>query len=138
MNKHGLQHWVFQFDRAKRRAGYCRYSRQTISLSEHFVLRNEKEEINDTVLHEIAHALAGKGNGHNGKWKAICKQVGATPRRCYGSHVDMPKGEWRADCPSCGKEYTRHRNPGASFVIYCPKCGVCRGRLTFNRTKGES
>lgn len=133
MNLHGLGHWTFQFDRAKCRAGCCKYRRTTITLSEYYVPRNDEAEIRDTILHEIAHALAGPGQGHGPVWKAICLTIGAKPVRCYdNTKVDMPKGQWRANCPSCKKEFHRHRRPKNDGIIYCAKCGPSVGVLTYS------
>ena len=58
MRKHGLSHWEFGFDRAKRRFGACNFSKKRISLSKYLTEVNEIEQVRDTILHEIAHALA--------------------------------------------------------------------------------
>ncbi len=132
MNTHGLGHWAFQFDRAKRRAGCCKHRRQVITLSYEYVVRNNREEITDTILHEIAHALAGPGNGHNHVWKAICRRIGAKPVRCYGIEVSMPKGRWKARCNGCNREFHRHRRPKYLTGMYCTACGPQRGLLTYS------
>jgi hypothetical protein len=44
--------------------------------------RNGAEEIVDTILHEIAHALVGPRHGHDTVWKAKCTDIGARPERC--------------------------------------------------------
>lgn len=93
MDQHGLADWTFKLDRAKRRAGCCKYERKVLTLSYHYVTRNldKPDDIRDTILHEIAHALAGPNVGRGDAWKAICVQIGARPQRCYDSQViDMP------------------------------------------------
>ena len=137
MGLHGLSGWMFAFNSNLRRAGVCRHpfvrknvSRPgTIELSAHFVNLNDEAEVRDTILHEIAHALAGKGHGHNAVWRKKCLEVGARPERCYGEHVEMPKGKWSASCPSCSKVFHRHRRPKAHRVIWCAKCGRENGLL---------
>jgi predicted SprT family Zn-dependent metalloprotease len=91
MSLHGLAHWSFAFNRRKRTLGLCYYSRQRIELSAHYVLRNDEASIRDTILHEIAHALAGPRAAHGPKWKALARQLGATPKRCDPA-ADMPPG----------------------------------------------
>src|SRR4051794_40057748 len=81
MTQHGLHGWSFAFNRRKRAMGLCRYSRKTIELSIYLVDRNGFEEILDTILHEIAHALVGPCHGHDAVWKAKCREVGAKPQR---------------------------------------------------------
>lgn len=133
MNQHGLGHWVFQYDRAKRRAGCCKHAQQVITLSDHFVAHNNDEEIRDTILHEIAHAIAGYAAGHGPAWKAVCRRIGANPTRCYDStKVKMPKGRLRAVCKGCQKVFHRHRKPRAGTYRYCLKCGPELGRLHYS------
>ena len=131
MNQHGLVQWTFQFDRAKRRAGLCQHRRQTISISVNYVHRNTIEDIKDTILHEIAHALVGPGHGHNRTWKLMCVKIGAKPQRCCGEHVDMPKGHWQALCKGCKKVFHKHRRPKYMTGTYCRKCGPVMGDLVW-------
>ena len=53
--------WLFEFDRSKVRFGRCHYGRKEISLSRHLVELNDEAEVRETILHEIAHALAPWG-----------------------------------------------------------------------------
>ena len=39
------------------------------------------DDIINTVLHEIAHAIAGGENHHNGYWKSCAIAIGAKPNR---------------------------------------------------------
>ena len=43
-------------------------------------LEGSEEQLLDTVLHEIAHAIAGHEAGHGLLWKATARRIGATPR----------------------------------------------------------
>lgn len=134
MNQHGLGHWVFQWDRAKRRLGCCNYQRCTISLSLHYVLRGDIEmaEIEDTILHEIAHAIAGSAAGHGPRWKSACQLVGANPSRLYDGEVEIA-GRYQARC-GCGRLHHLHRKPTCNRV-----CRNCRERLSFTDTRtGEA
>lgn len=130
MNQHGLYDWTFGWDRAKRRAGACHYHRKQITLSHHHVSMNQENEVRDTILHEIAHALAGPGTGHGWQWRQVCRRIGAKPVRCYDSAtVAMPKGKWRAVCGGCNKAFHKHRRPKRQYS--CRGCGRERGRLDF-------
>ena len=133
--EHGLVGWEFGFNSNVRRAGVCRYLTRSrpgrIELSRHFVEQNPESEVLDTILHELAHALVGPGHGHDAVWAAKCVDLGARPERCYGEHVRMPKGRWRASCPSCRREYDRHRRPGRRTGWYCRPCGRKKGSLVW-------
>src|SRR5262249_46833618 len=126
----GLREWSFAFNWRKRSLGVCYYERKRIELSRHYVARNDEASIRDTILHEIAHALAGRKAGHGAAWKAICLAIGATPARCDATAA-MPAGRWRATCPSCRHTYTRHRRPQRQTTYACRKCGRERGRIVF-------
>jgi len=112
MKKHGIweQGWRFQFDRGLRRFGVCKFRRRIISLSQHLVQLNNREEVQDVILHEIAHAIAGFEAGHGYKWKMVCVQIGARPERCYSTKtVETPKLKYYAKCGGCGKEHQKAR-----------------------------
>ena len=94
MNTYGLSQkgWIFKWDRAKRRFGCCDYTNKHISVSQHLATLNSIEQSQDTILHEIAHALAGRQAGHGRAWIKACKYVGARPERCYNSSsIQTPK-----------------------------------------------
>lgn len=95
------QGWRFQFTNAKRTFGVCSYDRATISLSRPLTIANDEAEVRNTILHEIAHALA-PGHGHNHVWKQVCHRIGARPERCYDSEaVKMPNAPYGLYCPTC-------------------------------------
>ena len=120
MSAHGLSHWAFKFDRAVRRFGYCSYRTKTISLSENLVALNDVSIVQNTILHEIAHALVGSGHGHSAVWKAKAIEIGCSGERCYGGEVKRPAAVWRLTCPTCRRSVTRTRKPSATLA-----CGVC-------------
>lgn len=130
MAAHGLQGWSFGFNRRKQTMGLCVYQHRTIELSIHLVERdNSWDEIRDTILHEIAHALVGPEHGHDKVWKRKCIEVGARPQRCGAA--DMPEGAWKARCEGCGKQFRRHRKPKRMKGRFCLACGSKRGRLVW-------
>ncbi len=120
MQKHGLKDWKFVFDHAKRRFGACNYTKKTISLSKYLCKINSVEEVQDTILHEIAHALAPKA-GHGPAWKAICKKIGAKPDRTYDAKdVKGIKANYIIYCPNCGYQHERFRRSRKKY--YCASC----------------
>jgi len=142
MDKHGLTErgWTFHFDHSQRRFGLCKFRNKEICLSWKLTIMNSDEEVNETILHEIAHALCPPRAGHGRLWKEMAVRVGASPTRCYGSSVTAPKLRFQATCPLCGREFTKSRLPkrGGKRVadsFWCKKCGRINGRLNFIDTK---
>ncbi|HEX6056605.1 MAG TPA: SprT-like domain-containing protein, partial [Intrasporangium sp.] len=82
MAAHGLSDWVLNLDRARTRAGACRPARREISLSAHLTRLHPEDEVRDTILHEIAHALVGPGHGHDAVWRAKALAIGCSGQRC--------------------------------------------------------
>lgn len=78
MTEHGLtaKGWVYKPSKAKTYSGQCRYRNKTIAISlvwaEHFT----EAELRDTILHEIAHALAGYAAKHSMTWKRLHLSLG--------------------------------------------------------------
>jgi predicted SprT family Zn-dependent metalloprotease len=68
-------------------AGICYHQSKIIRIAEWLVLRAPKNEIVDTVRHEVAHALLSKDEGHGEPWRIMAQQVGAVPTRCYDSSL---------------------------------------------------
>ena len=120
--KHNLPNWYFKFDNAKRRYGLCAHSKRTISLSKHLSPLRKKEDIVNTILHEIAHALVGPRNGHNHIWKRKALEIGCDGNRC-GNDVRV-EGKWVGSCPN-GHSFSKHRKPKKKT-----SCGKCCN--TFN------
>ena len=128
MALHGLSGWDFRFDRATRRFGCCNFSRRTISLSRSIVLLNPADRVRATVLHEIAHALAGPGAGHGKAWREIALRIGSDGRRCYGEEVAVP-------AKPTARSRSRARRPGVAvrraFVVNA------RGIVSVPRTRKD-
>ncbi len=82
MDRHGLGDWSFRFNAARKKLGVCRYREKLILLSREHAAGGTPVQITDTILHEIAHALAGPRVGHGPVWKEIARRLGATPKSC--------------------------------------------------------
>jgi predicted SprT family Zn-dependent metalloprotease len=132
MADHGLtaNGWSFAWNHGRRTLGLCRYTGKKIELSVHYVLRNGEESVRDTILHEIAHALAGHRAGHGLQWKMACMRIGAKPQRTC-EYAEMPKGKWKATCAGCSVTHHRHKQPAAGATYHCRSCGAIKGRLVF-------
>jgi predicted SprT family Zn-dependent metalloprotease len=125
LREHALIGWRFQFDHARRRFGSCRLRTKLITLSKPLTLLNSQEQVRDTLLHEIAHALT-PGDGHGPKWKAKCREIGAAPKRCYSeSEVAAPPrrpARYSFGCPACNWWVPRRKRTAGKYL-----CKQCRG-----------
>lgn len=90
MNRHALSHWTFAWDDRRRRFGSCTWAKRTITLSRPLTEMNPVHQVRETILHEIAHALAGQDAGHGPAWRRVARQIGSTGERCYGAEVRQP------------------------------------------------
>lgn len=119
--EHNLKDWWFSFDNAKSRFGVCYYENKHISLSRELTLLNSMNEVRETLLHEIAHALVGYKHGHDDVWKAKCIELGIAPERCYDNkRVKTPEGKFKYKCPKCDKIFDFHRRLRIDRA--CPNC----------------
>lgn len=119
LEHHGLRDWSIRYDSAKRRAGVCRFADQIIGLSAPLTALHCEAEVRDTVLHEIAHALAGAKHGHDATWRAVAVRIGCTGERCVPSDAPTVEPAWLGTCPA-GHTAGRHRRP--ERVMTCARC----------------
>lgn len=112
--------WTFEFIENHSRVGMCSYTKKTIYVSSYFLALTPDKEIQDTVLHEIAHALAGPKAKHGPDWKKVAKEVGARPQRTSVGAISSATPKYSGACMK-GHTFVRNRkSPTATY--YCPKC----------------
>lgn len=114
---HGLKRWSFQFDDALKRAGSCSFATKVITLSRLYCLKASNADVRDTILHEIAHALAGPDHHHDKVWREKARAIGCTAERCH--NVEFAPSRYIKFCEVCGwyrKANFRRRN------TVCKRC----------------
>ncbi|MGK3953901.1 SprT-like domain-containing protein [Microbacterium sp. I2] len=127
--------WTFAFDNAKRRAGLCDYTHKRISVSRYLAARYDDDTNHQTLLHEVAHALAGAGAGHGPRWKAVARELGYVGGTTHGGETATELAPWIGVCPSGHVAY-RHRK--AVRPTSCAKCArVFDERYLFTWTRRE-
>jgi predicted SprT family Zn-dependent metalloprotease len=119
MAEHGLRDWKFAWIKKIHTLGQCYCAMKTIKLSIPYVLVNDIENITDTILHEIAHALVGGKHGHNFVWKLKAKEIGCLPQRLASSKTITPY-KWYYVCVKCDKKFGRIRR--VTGTASCPYC----------------
>lgn len=133
MNQHGVGHLKLELSGTKRALGQC-VSRgnvaHTIRLSRHWMAHIPEAEIRDTILHEIAHAIAGHKAGHGWEWKAVCRRIGANPNRIADLPQDMVLelkekiANYKAVCTKCASTHLFYRltEKWRQGKYVCAKC----------------
>jgi len=124
MAEHRLDEWYFSFDRSIRRFGACHYGLKMITLSEALTLANKPELVRTIMLHEIAHALAGRGTNHGKKWQQICLSIGGDGNRCYSTKTtNTVPARYIGTCPN-GHTIKKYRKPRSKS-----SCGACSNKF---------
>ena len=123
MGEHLDAAWSFGFDNAKRRAGLCDFQRRRISVSRYLSARYDDEVNRQTILHEIAHALAGPGAGHGSAWKRQAAALGYTGGVTHHGETATELAPWVGTCPGAHTVY-RHRRPARAM-----SCALCCRRF---------
>ena len=120
MGQHLSSDWRFVLDNARTRGGECNGMKHTISMSRNLIPLWSEEDVRETLLHEIGHALAGTREGHNHAWKAAVRSIGGHPSRTHDKEV--VQGRWKFVCPN-GHAHYKHRRPAYNRrPSSCAKC----------------
>ena len=140
--------WTFRWMTRKRTLGLCEYFPKYLLLSTSLVDLNDEDVVEQVCRHEIAHALAGHKAGHGPIWQATAIQCGVRNPASRCSEAVTAKGHYRAECPSCSREFFMHRRPSLKpgRMHYCPTCWkshrhlppeqrVAAAKLTFENTR---
>lgn len=117
--EHGLTGWTFGFDNARRRAGLCGYGARRITVSRTLMALYSHEQVRETILHEVAHALAGAEHGHDAAWRAVAERIGSTGARLVAEDAPRAPAPWVGRCPA-GHTVGRYRRPTAP--LSCRRC----------------
>ena len=132
----GLIGWTFHINDNKRRLGVCKFRTKRIEVSERILVN--RAELDDTIRHEIAHALAGSKAKHGPDWKKWAAYCGAKPQHCADADADIPQtakgARLKAVCV-CGDTHYLYRRPKRLHGWYCKKVPG-KPPITWEPTKG--
>jgi predicted SprT family Zn-dependent metalloprotease len=137
MDHYHLTDWKLEFDRSVKRFGLTSYNYKTISLSKTLTSLNTWDCVKITVLHEIAHALAGSLAGHSKVWRDICLAIGGDGLARYSANssttqrqVVIPEYRYQFICQTHGIVSKAARRPRSNYM-----CRRCRTRLEVKDTQ---
>ena len=117
--------WRFVWGTAKKRFGCCKYDERVIEVSRPLLKIAKAGVTENTLRHEVAHAIAGYLSAHGTAWKQACKLTGAIPKAC-ASISDIADDETSPlvyACCGCGETYgPRHKTPPRNGEIFRTQC----------------
>ena len=111
--------WSFGFDSAKRRLGACNYTDKRITISRYLVPLLDDDEVHQTLLHEVAHAIAGPDANHGPRWLTIARELGYVGEARHAGPGAVDMAPWVGTCPA-GHVLYRYRKPSRPL-----SCGHC-------------
>ena len=93
MLKHGLikAGWNFKFDKATSRLGATHFAKKQITISRRTAEVATREQVEQIMFHEIAHAMLPAKTGHGAEWKALSAQLGYTGQRTLANPYAHPQ-----------------------------------------------
>lgn len=118
MAEHGLRFWSFDWDRAVKRRGQTDYTNRHITMSRALTEIASEEEAEQTMLHEIAHALVGVGHGHGSVWLRQARAIGFKGERTSARENEVAP-TLIGTCPN-GHTTKRFRRPRRA--VSCGRC----------------
>lgn len=80
-----LQNFTLFLNPSATRYGLCSWDRQEVELHPTLYAPGMERHLFDTLMHEVAHALAYPmfaDRGHGAAWQVIAHRLGATPQAC--------------------------------------------------------
>lgn len=121
--------WTVAFGSAKKRLGSCDYGKRVLRFSRVFIAQATWQEIEDVILHEVAHAMVGPHQGHGELWKNTAEMIGLdNPARTM--KVDMVYDKpWVGTCKNGHTTKSQSRAP--LVVRSCGKCSPGKFDLEF-------
>lgn len=77
LKEHNLNDWSWRLNSRDYGGGVCKYKSKKIEISKYYINSPNisKQDIHNTILHEIAHILT-KGHGHDSVWRKKFIELG--------------------------------------------------------------
>jgi predicted SprT family Zn-dependent metalloprotease len=133
MNNHGLSDWNFRWlNDEVGRYGFCDVKMKTICLSRLMTKHDtDMDRVNNTILHEIAHALDYEKRGftkHDSHWRKIALSIGCNGQK-FGSIKGLKMDEiykWKATCYKCDNKFFKDKRPKIKYM-----CNTCKSILDY-------
>lgn len=119
LEEHLLTDWKFVWNNrtSNNTFGICKYKTKEIHINKRFALIEKEEEVIDTIIHEVAHALT-RGAGHGERWKAKCIELGCSDEQFKNLDKETLNklARYKGVCPTCGHEIYSSRKTGIIHI----------------------
>ena len=135
----------FEFGGYKKTLGKCYHWPKKVTVGKTYAQDNDKELVINTLIHEIAHAVAGPNHGHDKTWKKIFKEllikynqpvqyIGAKAKK----NVINNHSKYKIFCEDCNANYNYMRKcwwmshkdvNGYLTKVECKKCKTCKFKI---------
>lgn len=90
-------------------------------------------QVQETIAHELAHLLAGRGAGHGNAWARLMRSAGFDPDITTRGREHNSPPHYALVCPRCGLARFRFGKPRRP--VPCPACG---GAMRAKRIEGSA
>lgn len=128
LHENNLFDWTVEFGSAYRVFGSCNHTDKKIRFSIRLAEATSWDETYDTILHEIAHAIAGYDAGHGPRWQQVARELGIKNPQATSNAGDIEmEAPWVGTCPN-GHVKVMLRAPRR--IHLCSKCS--RGRFNMD------
>jgi predicted SprT family Zn-dependent metalloprotease len=119
----------------------------TIKISKFHWQNNGPEEVRNTIIHELSHAIDRNKHSHNYQWMRLAGEISAKTNTVIKMYAKSTEGEVKAamdkavaytNCESCGNRHYIYRRTKVYKVqgsgFYCSICGP-DSKITFVKLK---
>lgn len=119
LTENNLQGWRVRFNpRLTRALGRCWESRKTIEYQPRYMEQNDWAEVEQTIRHEVAHAVAGASARHGARWVRVALQLGVKSPSSTSSSATLTR-KFTGTCEGCKQTWQRDRR---MLGAICPPC----------------
>jgi predicted SprT family Zn-dependent metalloprotease len=119
----------------------------TIKVSKFHWENNGPEEVRNTIMHELSHAIDRNKHSHNYQWMRLASDISTKTNTTIKMYAQSTEGEEKAsmekavaytDCNGCGNRHYIYRRTKVykkqAEGFYCSTCGP-NEKLTFVKLK---
>lgn len=130
--KCGLTNWTVKLNNAKRSLWLCDETKKELRFSKFFIENNSDIEIKETLIHEVAHALAWNDKKHWPKWIQMAKLLGLKNPEQFNRTAVQAEWKYLMICPWCDAKHYFYKKPKKNWKA-CYECCVKYNRWKFDK-----